>query len=63
MFGYSCDNCGRGIIRTRMFKNHEVKRGPVRWVVPRAKIGVCDLCGERNYAAKEVKRWEKLRPK
>jgi len=63
MFGYPCDLCGIGIIQTRVFKNYQARRKSVFWTVPRAKIGVCDLCGTRNYSAKEVKRWEKLKPK
>jgi hypothetical protein len=63
MFGYSCDTCGTGTVRLRYFKNYEARRKDVRWVIPRAKIGVCDKCGDRCYSAKEFKRWERLKPK
>jgi hypothetical protein len=63
MFGYSCDYCGRGVIRLRYFKNYKARLKDVIWTIPRAKIGVCDVCAGRCYSAKEYKRWQKLKPK
>lgn len=63
MFGYSCENCGTGIVRLRYFKNYKARLKSVFWTIPRAKIGVCDICAERHYCAKEYKRWIRLKPK
>jgi hypothetical protein len=63
MFGYSCPYCAKGWVREQIFVNYETRRKDVHWIVPRAKIGVCDKCGGRTYHVKEVKRWEKLKPK
>jgi len=59
MFGYKCEDCGKGIVRTETKKDYVVKVEGDDFKVPEAIIGVCDKCGAINYSGKEVERWKK----
>jgi len=60
MFGYSCQECGKGMVKPRVFKNYKTKFSGYPFVVPEAKIGICDVCGAKHFSAEERKRWRKL---
>lgn len=58
MFGYSCE-CGRGTVRRTEFRDYRTKIKGKPVIVPVAWIGVCDVCGERCYSARELYRWRR----
>jgi len=57
MFGYKCDKCGKGIVRTRQFQSYETKIDGIPFTIENAVIGVCDQCGARYFNAREIKKW------
>ncbi len=60
MFGYRCQECGKGTVQPKRIKNYEAKFGNQKVIVPIAIIGVCDFCGAKYYSASERKRWKTL---
>ena len=60
LFEYSCPTCGRGTVRTTAVRNHKTKIKGYPFVVDEALIGICDACGEPNFAPEERQRWEQL---
>ncbi|MCS7192940.1 MAG: YgiT-type zinc finger protein [Armatimonadetes bacterium] len=60
MFGYRCQECGKGTVRPKRVKNYEARFGGRSVIVPTAIIGVCDFCGSKHYSASERKRWKAL---
>ncbi|MGE5174521.1 MAG: type II TA system antitoxin MqsA family protein, partial [Betaproteobacteria bacterium] len=58
MFNYICEECGKGIVREKIFENYRTKIRGYPFVVDKATIGVCDQCGAKHFAASETKRWE-----
>lgn len=60
MFGYRCQECGKGTVRTKQVKNYEARFGNRKVIVPIATIGICDFCGAKHYSASERKRWKAL---
>jgi len=60
MFGYSCQECGRGIVKPTVIKHYKTKFSGYPFVVPEAAIGICDVCGAKHFSAEERKRWRKL---
>ncbi len=60
MYGYECQECDDGIVKEDIKTNYKTKISGVDFIVPKAKIGVCNSCGTVNYHGKELKRWRKL---
>lgn len=60
MFGYKCEECGKGTVRAKKFKNYKTKFKKKPFTVPSATIGVCNNCGGQHFSAKEYKRWRAL---
>jgi putative zinc finger/helix-turn-helix YgiT family protein len=60
LFGYTCPECGRGIVRTTRVLNYKTKIKGYPFVVDEAFIGVCDQCKAESFAPEETKRWEEL---
>ena len=60
MFGYRCQECGRGTVQETRIAEHETRFGGERFVVPDAIIGVCDACEAQHFNAGERKRWRRL---
>jgi|GEM_PF-2171511 len=58
MFGYKCEECEEGTIRTTVKENFTTKIEGDEFIVPEATIGVCDNCGAINYSGKEIERWK-----
>lgn len=59
-FGYPCQLCHSGTARRAVKKDYPVKFGGVRFVVPDAVIGECDVCGAVCHHGPEYKRWRAL---
>lgn len=60
MFEYTCQECGQGTVRETTIRNYRTKIKGYPFVVPEAKIGICDRCKAEHFAAQETKRWEEL---
>ncbi len=60
MYNYHCEECQNGIVKETMMKNYEVKIFEKPFVVPYAKIGLCEECGSFNFDGKEMHRWKDL---
>lgn len=60
LFEYSCPTCGRGTMRTTVVRNHQTRIKGYPFTVDEALIGICDVCGEHNFAPAERQRWEQL---
>jgi DNA-binding transcriptional regulator YiaG len=57
MFGYSCDKCGKGVVRSNRVSNYQTKIDGTPFTVDSAVIGVCSNCGARYFNARELKSW------
>jgi YgiT-type zinc finger domain-containing protein len=57
MFGYRCQECGKGRVRPTRVSNYKARLGNQVVVIPTATIGICDVCGAKHYSAAERKRW------
>lgn len=55
-----CANCGQGEVRTQTLRNFETKVRGMQFVVPEARVAICDSCGARFYSPAEIRRWQKL---
>jgi len=60
LFGYTCPECGKGLVEATKFQNYKTKIKGYPFIVPEAIIGVCDHCNTRHFSAKETKQWETL---
>lgn len=60
LFEYACPTCGRGTVRTTSVRNYKTKIKGYPFVVDEALLGICDACGEHNFAPEERKRWTQL---
>ncbi len=60
MFNYICEECGKGTVKEKVFENYRTKIKGYPFVVPEAKIGVCDNCGAKHFDSNETKRWEDI---
>jgi len=60
MFGYHCQECGKGIVKPIKLQNYLTKFDGYSFIVPEAIIGRCELCGANYFNANERKRWKKL---
>jgi putative zinc finger/helix-turn-helix YgiT family protein len=60
MFNYICEECGKGIVKEKVFDNYRTKIKGYPFVVPEAKIGICDKCGAKHFDPSETKHWEEL---
>jgi hypothetical protein len=60
MFGYRCQECGKGIVKPKRVSNYKARLGNQVVVVPIATIGICDVCGAKHYSAAERKRWRSI---
>ena len=56
-FGYKCPDCGRGVVRPKEFLNYNTKVDNHPFTIPQAIIGVCDICGAKNFDPQERRRW------
>ena len=59
MFNYICEECGKGIVKKKVFEDYKTKIKGYPFVVDKAIIGICDQCGARHFDANETKRWRK----
>lgn len=59
-FGYRCPECGKGTVRQQEFLNYKTKVENYPFVVSKAIIGVCDVCGCKNFDPQERQRWIEL---
>lgn len=60
MFNYPCDECSGTVIEKQIEHEHNIQG--VRFVVPDARVGICDGCGAMYYDGRELKRWEQYKP-
>jgi putative zinc finger/helix-turn-helix YgiT family protein len=60
MFGFKCEECGRGTVQEARRNDFEVRFNRIPFVVPDAVVGVCDSCGAVNFDGREYKRWRRL---
>lgn len=60
MFGYRCQECGKGIVKPIRVQNYLTKFAGYPFIVPEAIIGKCELCGAKHFSSSERKRWKKL---
>ncbi|HIE30327.1 TPA: helix-turn-helix domain-containing protein [Candidatus Poribacteria bacterium] len=60
MFGYRCQECGKGIVKPTKMHHYPTKFAGYPFIVPEAIIGKCELCGAKHFSASERKRWKKL---
>jgi len=56
-FGYSCQECGQGLVRETVFPEHRTRVRGAPFIVRDARIGVCDACGAKHFATAETLRW------
>lgn len=56
-FGYKCPECGKGYVRPKEFVNYKTKIDNQLFIVPKAIIGVCDVCEAKNFDPQERRRW------
>jgi hypothetical protein len=59
-FNYTCEECGKGIVKETIFKSYRTKIRRNPFTVPEAKIGVCDKCGAKHFDAEETRTWDYL---
>ena len=59
-FGYQCPECGKGTVRQKEFLNYKTKIENCPFTIPRAIIGVCNMCGRKNFDPQEQQRWADL---
>ena len=60
MFGYHCQECGKGTVKPVQVKNYPTKFAGYPFIVEEALIGQCDICGAEHFSAFELKRWKRL---
>jgi len=60
MFGYLCQECGKGTVKPVRVKNYRTKFSGYPFIVEEAFIGQCNVCGAEHFSASELKRWKKL---
>ena len=60
MFGYKCQECGRGVVQATSLRDYEAKFEGSSLAIPEAIVGVCDACGAQHFSAAERKRWRRL---
>jgi putative zinc finger/helix-turn-helix YgiT family protein len=60
MFNYICEECGKGTVREKTFRDYPTKIKGYPFVVDEARIGICDQCQAKHFNAKETKRWDDL---
>lgn len=60
MFGYPCQECGKGTMRTTIFPKYKTAVDGNPFTVDNAIIGVCDRCGNQDFLHTELERWEKV---
>jgi len=61
-FGYTCQECGEGIVRPQKISNYQTRVHGFPYSVEDAEdaiVGVCDKCGEEYFDASELERWER----
>ena len=59
VFGYKCQECGKGTVRKRVFPQYQTKVNGHPVMVENAQIGVCDGCGAEHFDPTETLRWRK----
>ena len=59
-FGYKCTTCGKGVVRQQEVINYSTKIDNHPFTIPKAIIGVCDVCGINNFNPQERRRWIEL---
>ena len=59
-FGYKCQTCGRGTVTAKFFEKYPTKIRGQEVEVPDAIVGICNVCDEKHFSARETKRWLKL---
>ena len=55
-----CPTCGKFAMYEKVFRAFATKINRVPIVIKNAKIIECNICGERIYGVKEIKKWEKI---
>lgn len=60
MFGYRCQECGKGIVKPTKIHNYQTKFAGYPFIVDEAIIGICEQCGAQHFSARERKRWKRL---
>lgn len=59
-FSYKCQECGRGNVVEEVVPEYHTKVRGYPFTVRDARIGVCDVCGAKHFAAQETERWERI---
>ncbi len=59
VFGYKCQECGRGTVRSTNFADYSTKIQGYPLLIRNATIGICDSCGAKHFDAQETLRWKK----
>ncbi len=60
MFGYQCQECGKGTVVDQVFTKYNIKVHGKPAVVENAHVGVCTYCRAEHFDPKEVMRWRNL---
>ena len=60
VFGYKCQECGRGTVRSTNFAEYSTKIQGYPLLIRNATIGICDSCGAKHFDAQETLRWKKV---
>jgi DNA-binding transcriptional regulator YiaG len=59
-FDYACQASGMGTVKETVHRTYRTKVRGQPFVVPAARVGVCEDCGAEHFAAGEIARWDKL---
>lgn len=59
-FSYKCQECGRGNVVEEVVPEYHTKVRGYPFTVRDARIGVCDVCGAKHFAAQETERWDRI---
>lgn len=57
---YNCPECGKGIVKQKIFLDYKTKIDNHSFTVPIAYIDVCDTCGCKIFSPQERERWTNL---
>lgn len=57
---YSCPECGKGIVKQKVFYNYKTRINNYPFTVPKAYIDVCNVCGCKIFSPQERIRWTAL---
>ena len=60
MFGYQCQECGKGTVVDQVFPKYNIKVHGKPALAENAHVGICDYCRAEHFDPTEVLRWRNL---